>query len=302
MRPEIGFIECSQPHKTENAMDDSLNTAEIIELTKGIDPDSDDLYIARRFLSFVRRDGDMPDQSNPHYAGLTQCWRWKWKTKGYPIVYTGKKRGVVAYRVSYGLFKGEIPKGMCVMHRCDNKQCSNPEHLELGTNLQNVRDAHERGLVEKGRMRMKKGVQSVYTMCKFHNLFNSFEESGILNDEPFYTSHPWTYLKKHLHEAFKALVYIHMPDVMNSDLSTRFAMHKYLQSADADAVNELLCQDKSKVAILHPEKDTSSLPVLRYADFVRFEQGETPIHIPLSFYDKKPPVRENYDGTVIEES
>lgn len=282
-------------------MENDLTTQEIIELTKGINHDSNDLYPARRFLSFVRRDGDMPDQSNPHYAGLTQCWRWKWKTKGYPIVYTDTCRGVAAYRVSYRLFKGEIPNGMCVMHRCDNKQCTNPDHLELGTNGQNVRDAHVRGLVKKGRTRMKKGVQSVYVMCKVHNLFNFMEENGILNgNEKFFTSHPWTHIKDRLNEALKAMVYIHMPDAIGSDLVTSFIMGDYIKSADADAVNELLTQDKNKVAILHPEQDLSTLPQLRYADFVRFEQGTTPIYKPLSDYDKKLKVRENYDGTVVE--
>lgn len=33
------------------------------------------------------------------------------------------------------------------MHSCDNKRCINPEHLQLGTQSQNVLDAHSRGLV-----------------------------------------------------------------------------------------------------------------------------------------------------------
>lgn len=283
-------------------MEDSLTTAEIIELTKGIDPDSDDLYPARRFLAFVRRDGDMPDQSNPHYAGLTQCWRWKWKTKGYPIVYTDQRRGVVAYRVSYNLFKGEIPKGMCVMHRCDNKQCTNPEHLELGTNRQNVQDAHERGLVEKGRTRMKKGVQSIYAICKLHNEFNSAEECSKWNggDGGFFKSDQWIRLKGHLDETLKTLVYIHMPDAIDPSSINRFTMKRLLDLANKDAVNELLEQDKNKVCILHPERDITNLPKLSYADFVRFEQGKTPIHKPPMVYKKEPPVRENYDGSIVE--
>lgn len=32
------------------------------------------------------------------------------------------------------------------MHTCDNKRCINPDHLELGTQRQNVKDAIERGL------------------------------------------------------------------------------------------------------------------------------------------------------------
>lgn len=280
-------------------MKNSLTEAEIAELTKRIDPDSDDLFAIKKFLSLVRRDGDMPDQSNPHYAGLTQCWKWAWKTKGYPIVYTDSKRGKMAYRISYTLFKGEIPKGKCVMHRCDNKQCTNPDHLELGTHIQNVRDAHERGLVEKGRMRMKKGIQSVYTICKLHNAFCEAEDFAKwnCNDDDFFKSERWVLLKRNLDEALKAMVYIHMPDAMNDDFLTKCEMNEYLGSADKDAVDELLAQDKNKVKVLHPKKDLTSLPELRYAAFTRFNQGKTPIHQPIK-EKKHPQVRENYDGSI----
>lgn len=32
------------------------------------------------------------------------------------------------------------------MHTCDNKRCINPDHLELGSQSQNVKDAYSRGL------------------------------------------------------------------------------------------------------------------------------------------------------------
>lgn len=44
------------------------------------------------------------------------------------------------------IFKKEpVPEGQVVRHKCDNAACINPEHLELGTQEQNVRDAIERG-------------------------------------------------------------------------------------------------------------------------------------------------------------
>lgn len=49
-----------------------------------------------------------------------------------------------AHRVSYAKYKGKIPFGLKVLHRCDNKACVNPEHLYLGTNKRNTRDALQR--------------------------------------------------------------------------------------------------------------------------------------------------------------
>jgi hypothetical protein len=45
---------------------------------------------------------------------------------------------------------GEIPEGFVVRHKCDNRQCINPEHLELGTQLDNIQDAVLRGRSAKG--------------------------------------------------------------------------------------------------------------------------------------------------------
>jgi len=48
---------------------------------------------------------------------------------------------VLTHRLSYQLYKGEIPKNKEIMHSCHNRLCINPDHLSYGTRKQNMQDA-----------------------------------------------------------------------------------------------------------------------------------------------------------------
>ena len=54
-----------------------------------------------------------------------------------------------AHRVSWLLSKGPIPTGMFVCHHCDNKICVRPDHLFLGTQADNLRDAGRKGHMKR---------------------------------------------------------------------------------------------------------------------------------------------------------
>lgn len=68
---------------------------------------------------------------------------------GYGKLYLNNKHQR-AHRVVYEQMFGEIPKGLVVRHKCDNPSCVNPEHLELGTNQDNIKDKVRRNRTAKG--------------------------------------------------------------------------------------------------------------------------------------------------------
>ncbi len=81
-----------------------------------------------------------------------ECWLWtaSRKPNGYGQ-FTKKPLVFYAHRVAYEATYGPIPDGLNVCHRCDNPPCVRPDHLFLGTPLDNTRDKIAKGRARYGR-------------------------------------------------------------------------------------------------------------------------------------------------------
>lgn len=79
------------------------------------------------------------------------CWIWKasFVNSGYgQFWYNGKK--ITAHKFAYTFYKGPVPDEIDVCHTCDNKKCANPDHLFLGTTVENLTDMKRKGRSAKG--------------------------------------------------------------------------------------------------------------------------------------------------------
>ena len=97
--------------------------------------------LRERFFSF------MPD--------ITEgCWEWRGRKNGsgYGELYVPENKAefgrvtYLAHRVAYTLASEKIiPAGLLICHKCDNWPCCRYDHLFVGTDADNMRDASQKG-------------------------------------------------------------------------------------------------------------------------------------------------------------
>jgi hypothetical protein len=75
------------------------------------------------------------------------CWIWNGIlfTDGYGYATYKSRSPKAVHKLMYEYYIGDIPKGMNVLHTCDNRMCCSPFHLFLGTQKENLLDASKKG-------------------------------------------------------------------------------------------------------------------------------------------------------------
>jgi hypothetical protein len=99
----------------------------------------------RRIIPVEERFWRMVDKK-----GDEECWEWTGALDsfGYGIIKDEKPRGgrlIKAHRLSHRIHFGDIPVGLYVLHKCDNRKCVNPNHFFLGTYQDNSDDMYKKG-------------------------------------------------------------------------------------------------------------------------------------------------------------
>src|SRR3990167_8095086 len=81
-----------------------------------------------------------------HVNKTENCWLWTAYCipQGYGVFNVHKGKWQYAHRIAYQFIKGFIPLDKEVMHSCHIRKCVNPNHLKLGTHLENMRDRRKK--------------------------------------------------------------------------------------------------------------------------------------------------------------
>ena len=124
------------------------------------------LTVEERFWKYVKKTPD--------------CWEWVGsKMQNYGMLNVGGKPKL-ASRLSWEIHYGPIPANKMVLHKCDNPSCTNPEHLYIGNQFNNMADMWNRGRANPGHVFGEKHGMSKLTDEAVRFIRQSTDKTGVL--------------------------------------------------------------------------------------------------------------------------
>lgn len=98
-----------------------------------------------RSYSVIEKRELLKDRILKRISKVDECWIWNGcLNRGYgDMTFLGESISV--HRAAYFAWKGKIPSGKFICHKCDLPACCNPDHLFIGDAASNRKDAFDKG-------------------------------------------------------------------------------------------------------------------------------------------------------------
>lgn len=127
-------------------------------------------------------------ESKISHEPMSGCWLWDAATGSYGhgqffLKWGNGKILMSAHRASWMIHKGELQPTDIVCHKCDNPCCVNPDHLFIGTQRDNMRDASAKGRIVLPNVVGEANSAAILTDCDVAYIRASSKSAKALAQE-----------------------------------------------------------------------------------------------------------------------